>query len=63
MVINEVISFIVTTPIHQSRSEEIGDVLTEYVFSKYSMHEYMKMDWDSVFMSMLIYYLMMRLGI
>ena len=39
VVINEVTNFIVTTPIHQSRSEEIGDVLLEHEFRKYGVPE------------------------
>ena len=36
VVIDEVAKIMVTLPIHQSRSEEIGDALIEHVFSKYS---------------------------
>ena len=52
----------VTIPIHKARPEEISIVLIEYMFSKYSMPEYIIMDKDSVFMSLLINYLLKNLG-
>ena len=57
--INEVTNLIVTILICQSGSKEMGDALLEHVFSKYSMNsmpEYIIMDQDSVFRSMLINY-------
>ena len=63
VVINEVTNFMLTIPIHQSRSEEIGYALTDHVFSRYSMLEYMIVDQDSALMSMLIKYLFKELGI
>ena len=33
-------------PIHQARSDEIGDALIENVISKYGIPEYMFMDQD-----------------
>ena len=57
VVIDEVASFFETIPIHQSRSEEIGDSLIEHVFSKYSVPAYMITDQDSAFISTLINYL------
>ena len=62
-IIDEVTNFIVTIPIHQSRSQEIGDALIEHVFSKYSISECKIMDQDSTFMFTLIYYLFKKLGI
>ena len=44
VVIDEVTNFMVTVPICQSRSEEIGDALIEHVFSKYHIPECMIMD-------------------
>ena len=61
--INEVINFMVTIPIHQSRYEEIGYALIEHLFSKYTMLEYMIMDQDSAFMSTLINYQFTKLRI
>ena len=44
VVINEVANFMVTIPIHQSRSEEIGDALIDHVFSKCSVPKHMIRD-------------------
>ena len=61
--IGEVTNFMVTIPIFQSKSAEIGDVLIEHVFSKYSISECMIMNQDSTFMSTLIKYLFKKLDI
>ena len=53
----------VTIPIHQSSSEEIGDFLIAHLFSRYSMPAYMIINQDSVFMSTLINYVLRKLGI
>ena len=63
VVIDEVTNFMVTIPIYQSRSEEIGDALIEHVFSKYSIPECMIMDQDSAIMSALINNFFKELGI
>ena len=44
-------------PIYHARSEEIGDELIDNAISKYGIPEYMIMDQDSAFMSMLMMYL------
>ena len=62
-VIDEVTNYIITAPIKQSRSEEIGEALINSVFSKYCIPDYMIMDLDSAFMSSLMNYLFQRLGI
>ena len=62
-VIDEVMNYIITAPIKQSRSEEVGEALINNVFSKYCMPDYMIMDLDSAFMSSLMNYLFKRLGI
>ena len=62
-VIDEVTNYLITTPIYQAKSEEIGDVLIENVISKFGTPEYMIMDQDSAFMSTLMNYLFKRLGI
>ena len=62
-VIDEVTNYIITAPIKQSRSEEVGEALINNVFSKYCIPDYMIMDLDSAFMSSLINYLFKRLGI
>ena len=62
-VIDEVTNYLVTAPIYQAKSEEIGDVLIESVISKFGTLEYIVMDQDSVFMSTLMKYSFKRLGI
>ena len=48
---------------YHSRSEEIGDAIIENVISKYCIPEYIIMDQDSTFMSMLMNYLFKKLNI
>ena len=62
-VIDEVINYLVTAPIYQAKSEEVGDVLIENVIRKFGTPEYIIMDQDSAFMSILINYLFKRLRI
>ena len=62
-VIDEVIIFLVTVPIFQTRSEEIGEALLENIITKYYIPEYIIMDQDSAFMSSLMTYLFLRLNI
>ena len=62
-IIHEVTNYIITAPVKQAKSEEVGEALINSVFSKYCVPDYMIMDLDSVFMSSLISYLFKRLGI
>ena len=62
-VIDEVTKYLITMPIHQARSEEIGDALIDNVISKYGIPEYIVMDQDSAFMSTIVSYLFKRLNI
>ena len=62
-VIDEVTNYMITAPIKQSRSEEVGEALINDVISKYCIPDYMIMDLDSAFMSSLMNYLFKRLGI
>ena len=62
-VIDEMTNYLVTAPIYQAKSEEIGDMLIENVISKFGTPEYMIMDQDSAFISTLMNYLFKRLGI
>ena len=61
-VIDEVTNYIITTPMKQAKSEEVGEALINNVFSKYCVPDYMIMDLDSAFMSSLMSYLFKRLG-
>ena len=62
-IIDEVTNYLIMVPIHQSRSEEIGDALIENVISKYCVPNYITMDQDSAFMSSLMNYLFKKLNI
>ena len=62
-VIDEVTNYLITAPIYQSRSEEIGEALIENVISKYCMPDYIIMDLDSAFMSTLMNYLFRKFSI
>ena len=56
-VIYEVTNYLVTVPIFQARSEQIGEALIENIITKYCIPEYIIMDQDSTFMSSLMTYL------
>ena len=62
-IIDEVTNFLVTVPIFQAKSEEVGEALLEHVITKYFIQEYIIMDQDSAFMSSLVTYLFPRLDI
>ena len=62
-VIDEVTNFLITVPIYQARSEEIGEALLEHVITKHCIPDYIIMDQDSAFMSSLMTYLFHRLNI
>ena len=56
-IIDEVTNYLVSAPLYQARSEEVGEVLIENVISKYGTPEYIMMNQDSAFMSSLMKYL------
>ena len=62
-IIDEVTNFLVTVPILQAKSEEVGEALLEHIITKYCIPEYIIMDHDSAFMSSLMTYLFHRLDI
>ena len=62
-IIDEITNYLITVPIHQSRSEEIGDALIENVILKYCMPDYIIMDQDSAFMSSLLNYSFKKIDI
>ena len=62
-VIDEMTNYLITMPIYQARSEEIGDALIDNVISKYGIPEYLIMDQDSAFMSTIMNHLFRRLNI
>ena len=52
-IIDEVTNYLITVPIFQAKSEEIGEALIENVITKYCIPDCIIMDQDSVFMSSL----------
>ena len=62
-VIDEVTKFLITLLIFQSRSEEVGEALLEHVITKHCIPDYIIMDQDSAFISLLVTYLFHRLYI
>ena len=49
-IIDEATNYLIMIPIHQAKSEEIGDALIENVITKYCIPEHIIMDQDSAFM-------------
>ena len=62
-IIDKVTNFLVTVPIFQAKSEEVGEALLEHAITKYCIPEYIIMDQDSTFMSSFMSYLFHRLDI
>ena len=62
-IIDEVTNYLITLPIYQARSEEIGEALIDNVITKYCIPEYIIMDHDSAFMSSLMTYLLNKFSI
>ena len=57
-IIDELTNYLITVPIYQVRSGEIGEALINNVITKYCIPEYIIMDQDSAFMSSLMTYLL-----
>ena len=62
-IIDEMTNYLITVPIFQSRSEEVGEALIEHVILKFCAPDYIIMDQDSAFMSTLTNYLFRKLNI
>ena len=62
-IIDKVTNYLITLPMHQSKSEEIGDALTENVITKYYVLDYVIMDQEKTCMSSLMSYLYKKLDI
>ena len=60
---DEMTNYLITAPLYQARSEDVGEALIESVISKFGTPEYIMMDQDSAFMSSLMSYLFKKLGI
>ena len=54
---------LITVPIFQARSEEIGEALIENLIPKFCIPEYIIMDQNSAFMSSLMIYLLNKFNI
>ena len=61
--VDEMTNYLVTVPLYQARSEEVGEALIENVITKYCTPDYIIMDQDSTFMSSLMKYLFRKLGV
>ena len=62
-VMGEMTNYLITIPIYQARSEEVGNVLIDNIISKYAIPECLIIDQDSAFMSTIMNYLFKRLNI
>ena len=55
-VIDEVTNYLLTIPLYQAKSKEVGEALIENVIMKYCIPDCIIMDQDSAFMSSLMNY-------
>ena len=55
-IIDEVTNYLITVPLHQSKSEEVGEALIEHVIMKFCIPDCIIMDQESAFMSSLMNY-------
>ena len=62
-IIDEMTNYLITVPIHHSRSEEVGEALIKLIISKFCAPNCIIMDQDSTFMSHLMSYLFRKLNI
>ena len=62
-IINETTNYLITVPIFQARSEEIGEALIDNVITKYHIPEYIIIDKYGTFMSSHFTYLLNKFNI
>ena len=62
-IIDEVMNYLITVPIYQSKAEETGEALIEHIVTKYCVPDCIIMDQDSTFMSLLMNYLFNKFDI
>ena len=62
-IIDEVTNYLITVPIFQAKSEEVGEALIENVIMKYCIPDCIIMDQDSTFISSLMNYLFRKFEI
>ena len=60
---DEITNYLITVPIHHSRSEEVGEALIEHVISKFCAPDCIIMDQDGTYMSTLMNYLFRKLNV
>ena len=53
-IIDKMKNYLITVPIHHSRSEEVGEALIEHIILKFCAPDCIIMDQDSAFMSTLM---------
>ena len=53
-IIDEVTNYLITVPIFEARSEEVGEAILEHVITKHCVPDYIIMDQDSAFMSLVM---------
>ena len=51
-VMDEVMNHLITVPIYQSKSDEIGNALIENIITKYCIPEYIAINKENAFMSL-----------
>ena len=62
-IIDKVTNYLITVPIFQAKSEEVGEAILKHVITKHYIPDYIIMDQDSAFTSSLVSYLFPRLNI
>ena len=62
-IIDEVTNYLITVPLYQAKSEEVGEALIENVIMKYCIPDFIIMDQYSTFMSSLMNYLFTKFNI
>ena len=62
-IIDEVTNYLITASIYQAKSEEIGEAVIDNIITKYCIPEYIIMDQDSAFISLLMTYLLKKFNI
>ena len=60
---DEVSNYLITVPIHQAKSQEIGETFMENVITNYCIPEFIIMDQDSAFISSLMMYFLNKFNI
>ena len=62
-IIDEVMNYLITVPMYQSKAKEVGEALIEHVITKYCIPDCIIRDQDSAFMSFVMNYLFSKFNI